>query len=88
MKIMVKTALIYPLLGWWRHREVRRMEAVNRVKNKVRRFEEFRDNHINQTQRIYGTLKELRLDPPVADVYIGGSDQIWHPFGWILGEIG
>ncbi len=79
LKIMVKTALIYPLLGWWRHREVRRMEAVNRVKNKVRRFEEFRDNHINQTQRIYGTLKELRLDPPVADVYIGGSDQIWHP---------
>lgn len=55
------------------------MEAVNRVKNKVRRFEEFRNNHINQTQRIYGTLKELRPDPPAADVYIAGSDQIWHP---------
>lgn len=79
LKIMVKTALIYPLFGWWRHREVRRMEAVNRVKNEVRRFEEFRDNHINQTRRIYGTLKELRKDPPAADVYIAGSDQIWHP---------
>ena len=79
LKIMVKTALIYPLLGWWRHRDVRRMEAVNRVKNEVRRFEEFRNSHINQTQRIYGTLKELRQDPPVADVYIAGSDQIWHP---------
>lgn len=79
LKIMVKTALIYPLLGWWRHRDIRRMEAVNRVKNEVRRFEEFRNSHINQTQRIYGTLKELRQDPPVADVYIAGSDQIWHP---------
>ena len=36
------------------------MEAVNRVKNKSAPFEEFRDNRINQTQRIYGTIKELR----------------------------
>ena len=79
LKIMAKTVLIYPFLDWWRHRDIRRMEAVNRVKNEVRRFEEFRNNHINQTQRIYGSLKELRQDPPAADVYIAGSDQIWHP---------
>ena len=59
--------------------EVRRMEAVNRVKNKERRFEEFRKSHIYQTQRIYGSLKELRKDPPTADLYITGSDQVWHP---------
>ena len=35
LKLMAKTVLVYPLLRWWRHREVRRMEAVNRVKNKV-----------------------------------------------------
>ena len=55
------------------------MEAVNRVKNKERRFEEFRKSHIYQTQRIYGSLKELRKDPPTADLYITGSDQVWHP---------
>ena len=55
------------------------MEAVNRVKNKERRFEEFRKSHIYQTQRIYGSLKELRKDPPTADLYIAGSDQVWHP---------
>lgn len=60
LKIMVKTALIYPLLGWWRHRDIRRMEAVNRVKNEVRSFEEFRNKHIDQSRRIYGTLTELR----------------------------
>ena len=79
MKIMVKTAFIYPLLGWWRHRDIRRMEAVNRVKNEVRSFEEFRNKHIDQSRRIYGTLTELRQDPPAADVYIAGSDQIWNP---------
>ena len=52
------------------------MEAVNRVKNKERRFEEFRKSHIYQTQRIYGSLKELRKDPPTADLYITGSDQV------------
>ena len=79
LKIMVKTAFIYPLLGWWRHRDIRRMEAVNRVKNEVRSFEEFRNKHIDQSRRIYGTLTELRQDPPAADVYIAGSDQIWNP---------
>lgn len=79
LKLMAKTVLVYPLLRWWRHREVRRMEAVNRVKNKERRFEEFRKSHIYQTQRIYGSLKELRKDPPTADLYITGSDQVWHP---------
>lgn len=79
LKIMVKIALIYPFLGWWRHRDIRRMEAVNKVKNEVRRFKEFRNDYINQTRRIYGTLKELRQNPPAADVYIAGSDQIWHP---------
>ena len=55
------------------------MEAVNRVKNEVRSFEEFRNKHIDQSRRIYGTLTELRQDPPAADVYIAGSDQIWNP---------
>ena len=79
LKLMAKTVLVYPLLRWWRHREVRRMEAVNRGMYIERRFEEFRKSHIYQTQRIYGSLKELRKDPPTADLYITGSDQVWHP---------
>ncbi len=29
--------------------------------------------------RRYGTLKELQQDPPEADCYIVGSDQVWNP---------
>ncbi|MDD4716114.1 MAG: polysaccharide pyruvyl transferase family protein [Oscillospiraceae bacterium] len=30
--------------------------------------------------RSYGSLAELRADPPDCDVYLSGSDQIWNPY--------
>lgn len=75
----VKAALVYPLVAQWKRREIRRMIAVNEVKNKIRRFDEFKDRHIERTERIYRSLSELRQNPPIADVYIAGSDQVWNP---------
>jgi hypothetical protein len=43
-----------------------------------RKFFAFRDSHIILSEKIYFTLDELRKNPPDADVYICGSDQIWN----------
>lgn len=40
-------------------------------------FDEFSKKYIPLT-RIYNNIEELRQNPPVADMYIAGSDQIWN----------
>lgn len=44
---------------------------------KLRKFDEFRDKYISQSERIYKSIEELRTVPPEADMYIVGSDQVW-----------
>lgn len=46
-------------------------------KDKRRAFEEFKKRYLNQSDKIYYTLSELRKEPPGADCYIVGSDQVW-----------
>nr|WP_319998275.1 polysaccharide pyruvyl transferase family protein [uncultured Draconibacterium sp.] len=45
--------------------------------NFSRNFEAFRKNNISQSEIIYYSYNELKKNPPVADVYIVGSDQVW-----------
>jgi hypothetical protein len=45
----------------------------------VRKFDSFRKQHIRQSEKIYYSYQELMEDPPEADVYIVGSDQVWNP---------
>lgn len=33
----------------------------------------------NQNQIYYKTLENLAANPPIADIYISGSDQVWNP---------
>lgn len=40
-------------------------------------YNRFRENYLQLTKR-YRTIEELRQDPPKADLYIAGSDQIWN----------
>jgi hypothetical protein len=49
-------------------------------RNNPRRFSEFREKHIKQSEKVYYSYAELRDNPPEADVYIAGSDQIWNTF--------
>jgi len=51
-----------------------------RKKNLERRkiFDAFSQKYIPLTKHIYFKLSDLRKNPPVADVYIAGSDQIWN----------
>ncbi|MDR2373737.1 MAG: polysaccharide pyruvyl transferase family protein, partial [Bifidobacteriaceae bacterium] len=51
---------------------------VNRRRRRLRQFRAYAREHLNLTQS-YRSLASLRRDPPDADIYIAGSDQIWNP---------
>jgi len=53
--------------------------AQENKKNEKREFEGFRSKYIKQSERIYNRYDELKENPPEADVYIVGSDQVWNP---------
>lgn len=48
------------------------------VKENNRHFEDFKNTYIKQTKTIYTKYKELLQNPPEADMYIVGSDQVWN----------
>lgn len=56
-----------------------------REASKDRLFEYFRRDCLVRTKR-YGSLEELRQDPPLCDIYISGSDQVLHPRTLMRGE--
>ncbi len=43
-----------------------------------RKFKRFWNTYILTSQR-YRSLKDLQRNPPIADVYMVGSDQVWNP---------
>jgi hypothetical protein len=53
--------------------------AIENAANRKRGFEDFRNRHIRQSERIYQYYSELKENPPKADMYIAGSDQVWNP---------
>lgn len=77
-----------------RVREIKRLnkiEKLNSIKNRQRHFEEFRNGEINQSAILYRSITQLRANPPKADIYITGSDQVWNnslynpnTAGWFL----
>ena len=47
------------------------------LKNK-KKYDEFREKYLKITEKKYTSNEELKNNPPYADVYICGSDQIWN----------
>lgn len=45
-----------------------------------RKFDKFNHNELKETKHKYYTYRELCINPPEADLYIVGSDQIWNVF--------
>lgn len=45
-----------------------------------KKFEAFRKKHLILSPR-YTSLTELKQNPPEADIYLTGSDQVWGPIG-------
>lgn len=60
----------------------RAMEGITHPRG----FEAFREKHVSMS-RIYTSIDDLRRDPPEADLYITGSDQVWNTFGGKLSEM-
>lgn len=50
---------------------------IRKMKLLSRKYDEFRNAYLNETRRYY-SIEELRADPPEADCYISGSDQVWN----------
>jgi hypothetical protein len=46
-----------------------------------RYFSDFRNKYITQSKEIYLSYDELAANPPKADIYVTGSDQVWNTFG-------
>lgn len=44
-----------------------------------RHFDEFREHFIKVSDCLYKSYAELKENPPEADLYIVGSDQVWNP---------
>ena len=41
-------------------------------------FDRFTNNYLHMTNTLYGDSEQLKANPPEADLYIAGSDQIWN----------
>lgn len=73
-----------PRLWYWPGASIKRwaklfLQIPDRIRA-VRRhhcFDKFSKKYIPLT-RVYNSIDELRQDPPEADMYIAGSDQIWN----------
>lgn len=52
---------------------------------KEKKLEQFRQKYFNETV-LYESSYELKSNPPMMDVYICGSDQIWNPYFTTMGE--
>ena len=80
-KRVVKALLVYPALrAVWRKIERKFCKGktiVLSIKNKERHFDKFRDDRFDKSKVVYHSLAELQANPPQADAYITGSDQVW-----------
>ncbi len=57
--------------------KVARMLRGNKTEKLGKQFAEFHKARMNLT-RIYESMDDLRNDPPLAEAYITGSDQVWN----------
>lgn len=64
LKRWVKLFLYYP----------ERKRNIERRKS----FDDFSSKYLPLTKHIYNSIEDLRNNPPLADLYIAGSDQIWN----------
>ena len=58
--------------------KVRVYRASKEQKIYPRYFSEFRKRYLVQSEKIYTSYNQLKIDPPTADMYIVGSDQVWN----------
>lgn len=55
----------------------KKLQKHNSLLNRQRQFVFFRKTYLSVSDKIYHSLSALQRNPPAADIYICGSDQIW-----------
>lgn len=77
--LWLKWRILFSKTGFYLLRKNIKSFYRENIKTKYpnRRFNRFRHNHINFTRRCYNSLDDLQKNPPKADIYITGSDQVW-----------
>ena len=62
---------------------LRTLNMKRKIQNEMsfhnRHFDDFRKKYIKFGNKLYLSYKELVENPPEADCYIVGSDQVWNP---------
>lgn len=68
------------LVHGMRERRVARRE-LTLTRERGRLFQEFSKKYIHIQGKSYRSYEALRADPPRADTFVVGSDQVWNPIG-------
>lgn len=55
------------------------LREKNKILNKDRCFAEFLRDNLKFSSIAYKSIKHLQKNPPQANIYITGSDQVWNP---------
>ena len=76
-KKLWKLIQIYPIFLKLRKVQKAKQAQSFALKNRQRNFDEFREMHIITDGIIYHGLSDIQNNPPDADCYLCGSDQIW-----------
>lgn len=78
---LLSMLLIVPFFKFLKNKYNRRKDSFYKKtierKNLSRKFADFRNRYIIQSEIVYNSFDELVKNPPEADCYITGSDQVW-----------
>lgn len=61
------------------HRFINKIRNVNT--SRLKKFDDFTAHYLHVTSHKYKNYEDILRNPPLADMYIAGSDQIWNPIG-------
>lgn len=61
------------------HRYIKKKRNVNTIR--LKKFDDFTAEYLHVTSHKYKNFEDIQKNPPLADMYIAGSDQIWNPIG-------
>lgn len=77
-EILLKILKVYPIFKSIYNKLKKILKNKNKYINKIDRgFDKFKKENITAYNKIYRNIYELKSDPPKADCYIVGSDQVW-----------
>ena len=78
VKKILKFILIFPIIiSHNRETKFSKRKQEQGSLNEKRKFIDFKNKYILSSHCVYHSLKELKQNPPLADAYITGSDQVW-----------